>query len=434
MGRRRARGEDLVLPIPRLLSATYAVPTALEGDAAMARTQAALAGRVVDPVGPVAYKLLESAAARLVSLPTTPPLSADFQRYLGVPAELVNRVNAADKSLAVSVTWTPGWPPMHEWAARACAAALAADLGEPLVDVFVPQALAARKARASVPGHPPRPKLSEWVLVFQSAGDHGLWMTTKGMGRFGLPELQVHNVPPQYGKPCCWLVFGIANRLFRLWMSALREHDNSSFAPIPTVFEVGESDVAEAYRAEATGGGRVPVQLIFDPAPDDGADSFLTIQPPDDYPVSAGEYFAYACAEMFGAAEQDIRYVPETDAMEEAIRKAREALPSARTRFLEGSIPVHARLMIKYRLEATDSSEYLWAYVNSWKDPATVLGSSESDALHDPTVRAGRPVVVSADRIVDWGIWVDGRGIVEGGFTNVVALSHGETGDSTLGS
>lgn len=426
--------EDLVLPVPDLLSAAYVVPTTLAGDAAKARIDAALEGRVAEPLAPIARKLLDAGAARLISMDSVPALPTDFQRYLGVPAELVERLNAADKSLAISVRWTPDWPPIHEWAARACAAALADDLRVPLVDTFVPQVLAAGTALASVPGHPPQHKLSEWVLVFQSAGNHGLWMTTKGMGRFGLPELQVRNVPPQYGNPWTRLLSGSASNLLRLWMSALRDRGDSSFARIPAAFEVGESDVAEAYRAEAAGDGRVPVRLTFDPAPDDGADSLLTIQPPDDYPGSAGEYFAYACAQVFGAAEQDIRYVPKTDAMEQAIRKALETLPAARTRFLEGVIPPHARLMIKYRLQATDGSEYPWAYVNSWKDPATVLGSSASDALHDPKVRVGRPVVVNADTIVDWGIWIDGQGIIEGGFTNAVVLGSGVSGDSARGS
>jgi hypothetical protein len=423
--------EDLVLPVPRLLSATYVVPTGLQGDHAKARILAALGQRVADPLGAAVGKVLDAGVARLVSMPAAPPLPAGFQRYLGVPADVVDRVNSADRSLAVSVTWTPGWPPMHEWAARACAAALAGDLGEPLVDTFVPQVLTAGKALASLPGDPPRMKLSDWVLVFQSAGDHGLWTTTKGMGRFGLPELQSRNLPPQYAGPWTQLMTGIASRLFRVWTSALRDRgEPPPFAQIPATIEVSASDVAEAYRAEASdsGGGQVPVRLAFDPAASDETDSFLTIQPPDDYPRPAGEYFAHACAQVFGTQEQEIRYVPGTDAMEQAMRQARQTLSSARARFLKGSGRLNARLMIKYRLQAPGGSEYPWAYVNSWKDPATVLCSSASDALHDPAVRTGSPVAVSAETIVDWAIWIDGQGITEGGFTNDVTLNQGETG------
>jgi hypothetical protein len=421
--------EDLILPVPELLSATYLVPTALDGGAAKSRVDAAVQARVPDPMGTAARKLLEVGAARLVSLAEVPPLSADFQRHLGIPADLMERVSAVERFLAVSVTWKPGWPPVHESVARACAAALADDLGSPLVDAFVPQVLSAEKALATLPDARYQLRLKDWVLVFQSAGHHGLWITTKGMGRFGLPEVQAENVPPQYGNLSASLVTGIADRLLNLWLGALRARGDAAFAQIPGTFEVSETNVADAYGTEPEpDGGSVSVRVTFDPASADGRDSFLTIQPPDDYPGSAGEYFTHACEEVFGRTEREIRYVPATDAMEQAVRKARETLPSARSRFLEGNIPLHARLMVKYKLDSPEGAEFPWAYVNSWKDAGTVLGNSASDAIHDPRVRVGRPVVIGADAITDWGIWVDGQGIVEGGFTNSVAFGVGEPG------
>lgn len=72
----------------------------------------------------------------------------------------------------------------------------------------------------------------------------------KGMGRFGLPELQSHNVPPQYGDQWTKLITGIASRLLSVWTDALRDR-RSPVAQIPAVLEVSESDAAAAYRAEA---------------------------------------------------------------------------------------------------------------------------------------------------------------------------------------
>jgi hypothetical protein len=116
-----------------------------------------------------------------------------------------------------------------------------------------------------------------------------------------------------------------------------------------------------------------------------------------------------------------------TESMERAIKAAREALPAVRTRFLHGDLPVRARLMVKHTLRTPHGTEYPWAYVNSWSNPATVMASSAGSAIHDPHVRTGRPIVISADTVVDWAIWIDGQGIVEGGLTNTVALSQGET-------
>ena len=109
---------------------------------------------------------------------------------------------------------------------------------------------------------------------------------------------------------------------------------------------------------------------------------------------------------------------------------ARSQLPAVRQRFLSGEIPLRARLMVKHRIVATDgsqSSEYPWAYVTAWDDPAKVLGNSAGDAVLDPRVRVGRPIVISAESVVDWAIWTDGEGVVEGGVTNVVASEQGQT-------
>jgi hypothetical protein len=81
--------------------------------------------------------------------------------------------------------------------------------------------------------------------------------------------------------------------------------------------------------------------------------------------------------------------------------------------------------MVKHALMTPTGTEYPWVYVNSWADPAKVLGSSAADAICDPQVRTGRTVVIGANVIVDWAIWIDGRGIVGGGLMNNVALSQG---------
>jgi hypothetical protein len=61
-------------------------------------------------------------------------------------------------------------------------------------------------------------------------------------------------------------------------------------------------------------------------------------------------------------------------------------------------------------------------------DPARVLGNSAGDATLDAGIRAGRPIVVDAGTIIDWAIWIDGKGIVEGGQTNVIAQGHAAQG------
>ncbi len=423
--------EDLILPVPELMSAVYLVPVALSAQAAKDRATAGLSARTASPVGVAARMMLDAGTVTVQVMPSSslPPIPAPLQEFLGVDPELVRAVAAAREFVMVRALSQPGWPPMHEWAGRACAAVLAGEAGVPLVDTGTPKVLTADAALRTLPGaEDARFRLVDWMLVFQSAASGGLRMTTKGLGRFGLPELQVRNVPPQLGNGWTRVLTGLASRLLGTWLNALRERAEPAFAQLPAALEVGAADIARAYDAPGAEGPAIAVRLTFDPSPQDDADSFLSVQPPDDYPASAGEFLAGACAALFGPPGQEIRYLAPSDEMERAMRAARGALPTVRARFLAGDLPPRAQLMIKHEISAPGRAEYPWVYVTSWTDPARVLGNSAGDATLDAGIRAGRPIVVDAGTIIDWAIWIDGRGIVEGGQTNVIAQGHAAQG------
>ena len=415
--------EDLILPVPRLMSAVYLVPVALSAAAARDRAAAGLAARVASPVGVAARMMLDSGTLTVAVVPSSslPPFGGP-PGHRGVDPGLAGVVTATAEFVMIRAVSSPGWPPMHEWAGRACAAVLAAEAGVPLVDTATPQVLTADVALRTLPAaEDDRFRLADWVLVFQSARRGGLSMTTKGLGRFGLPELQVRYVPPQLGRAWTRVLNGVASRLLSIWLRALRDQPGSAFAQLPELLEVREGDIARAYDAPRTDGPAVAVRLTFDPSPEDDADSFVSIQPPDDYPASAGEFMAGVHAALFGQSGLQIRPLAPSEEMDRAVRAAREALPAVRARFLAGDLPPRAQLMIKHEIAAQGRAEYPWAYVTSWADPDRVLGNSAGDAALDPAVRAGRPIVVDAGAIIDWAIWIDGRGIVEGGQTNVIA-------------
>jgi hypothetical protein len=103
--------------------------------------------------------------------------------------------------------------------------------------------------------------------------------------------------------------------------------------------------------------------------------------------------------------------------MDLAIAKARTSLATTRTRFETGELDLHTKLLVKYALAADEGTEYLWAYVTSWRDPDRILATSAVDAVYDPKVRSGRPVVIDTSTVVDWAIEHDELGIVEGGWT-----------------
>ncbi len=427
--------EDLILPVPKLLSAVYLVPVALSAQAAKDRVTAELSARMTGPVGVAARMMLDAGALGVEAVPSSslPPLPGQLQQSLGVAPELVSAVTGAADFVVVRALSVPGWPPMHEWAGRACAAVLAAHAGVPLVDTGTPGVLAADAALRSLPGDGGgRFRLADWMLVFQSAGSEGLWTTTMGLGRFGLPELQVRNVPPQLGKAWARVLTGLASRVLGAWLNALRDRAEPAFAQLPAALEVGRADIARALLipgdARVAEGPAATVRLTFDPSPQESVGNFLSVHPPDDYPASAGEYLTGVCTTLFGPHELQVTYLAPSDEMEQAMRAAREALPAVRARYLAGDLPPQAQLMIKHEISAPGQAEFPWAYVTSWADPGRVLGNSAGDAALDPGIRAGRPIVVDAGTIIDWAIWVDGEGIVEGGQTNVIAqrrATHG---------
>ena len=440
---------SIILPIPELLAATYLIPATLSTGAAQERAREAVAARLDPSLASMVLATLDLPMLVIFEARSgqdVPPLPVMLQRHLGASPEQVRTVDAAASFIEIRGLYRVGWPPVQQWAARAAAAALAADLGVPVVDGFIPRILNAETALAALPGEDLAVRLSDWVLVLRSQGALGLWFTTKGLGRFGLPELQIRNVPPQLARPATVAVTGLASRLLDLWLAALGEAGEAAFAQIPALVEVTGADVACGYTptprgaglidaalsgagldgagpACPPGAGRARVQLTFDPATDDSSDSYLTVLPPGDWPASAGEHLAAVCSALLGAPERDVRKVRAGKAMQQAMTRARESLPSVRARFLSGELGPDQHLLLKHKVAAADGNEYVWAYATSWSQPSRVLASSADDADYDPRIRVGRPIVIDAAAIVDWAIWIDGSGIVEGGWTNDVALS-----------
>ncbi|HEY3953646.1 MAG TPA: DUF2314 domain-containing protein [Streptosporangiaceae bacterium] len=421
--------DSLTLPVPEVLAAVYLVPASMPAEQATTQARAAITRHVAEPLRDIVRDMLDRPilTMRLRPASALPPVPARLQEYLGADPAHIQTVSEAAALITVRAVSFPGSPPMHELAARAAAAALAAEMDLPIVDTRVPQILSAGAALAALPGQDRRLPISHWVQVFLAAQAAGLCITTKGLGRFGLPELQLHNVPPQLGRPCTMALTGLASRLLSLWWGALRGDSRPAFVELPTMVEISGADVARAYQAAPGGSGQATVRLAFDPATEEHSDSFLTVLPPAGYTASAGEHLSGMCDALFGTDPPELRWVaPATEAMDRAMSTARQTMPDARARFVAGQLPPGAQMMVKHRVTRTrpqdQGEEFVWAYVTSWREAGTVLGNSADDAVRDPQIRAGRPVVIDAATIVDWALWIDGPGIVEGGWTNEVAL------------
>ncbi|MFI5910125.1 DUF2314 domain-containing protein [Dactylosporangium sp. NPDC051541] len=414
---------EIVLSVPENVMATYVVATTRPPADPVAAARDA-AGRVVGPLREAVLKMLDGPLMSVTVVPAgdAPPLPIDHLRIFGAQAEGLRAILDATHYVVCQAVFGAGWPPAHEWHARAVAAGIAADTGGTLVDLFTPQILDPAAALASLPGPDGRSLFSAWVAVPQSTGDRGLWMTTRGLGRFGLPELQVLDVPPTLARAWTSALTGLARALVVRWAQAVERARGEAFVRIPHDLTVTEADAVFAYGSipgPDAGQRSALVQLRLD-VDDPDLDAVLTVVPPDGFSFSAGEFLARVAAELFGVESTSVRHAPDDERMQAAVATAREALPQARTRFLAGEFGQDQHLIVKHRLTRGEATELIWSTVTLWPDARRLHGVSMSDAEIDPAVRTGRPTVVREPEVVDWGVWVDGEGIVEGGWTNAV--------------
>lgn len=74
--------------------------------------------------------------------------------------------------------------------------------------------------------------------------------------------------------------------------------------------------------------------------------------------------------------------------------------------------------MVRY--EVADDQPFRWARVESWADDDHAIVSDSGQEL-SPAVKPGAAIPVETERIMDWAIWIDGKGITEGALTESVS-------------
>jgi hypothetical protein len=414
------RDDVVLLEVPETVQALYIVPAQAPPD----NPAAFLRGLDVDRWhGTLREMLANLLAGSMVPIEIRPvdtmtPLPLDLLEAMGATQEQLRRVQTASHYVVSVLQSQSGWPPVHEWMARALAIVIAERLGSDIVDVLNYHVLDIAAATRTLPDERDRIRLADWVWIEHSADSTGYWCTTNGLRRFGLPELQTLGTPPHVIGAWGQTMTAIAHRVLGAWAQRLADDRHVAFVELPAHVEVGRDDVALAYRRPLPAdGGSATVRLALDPGATPAQHSFLTIHPPLSWAGSAGEYISGVCAALFGARPGGIRHAAPSELMDRAIATARAGLTGIRRRFEAGELDLHEKLLVKYTVIADRGTEYLWAYVTSWRDPERVLATSAADALYDPKVRAGRPVVVATETIIDWAVEHDELGIVEGGWT-----------------
>lgn len=349
------------------------------------------------------------------------------------PGELDERRFLEATHMVVIITHDLPRPPrLGLWLALAAARALAEASGGVVLDPDFPRLLPQEDNGEDLPASG-RIHIGSHILVPQSIGNKGLlWTTTKGLSKFGLPELEVRDAPPNLNTPIGYLVTGAAQRLAR---QVLELAMNSEAEPkeilLQPVLRISLEDVVAARTDELPeppeegARGWVEVGLEYHPGrPDD--DSFLRLTPPPGTREKPGVWWSTAVTEVFGSGESTLRNVKsDSEAMEAAHMQAVSELPRAKQRFAAGLQPGEM-LIVKHGFPTGgDQHEFMWLSVNTWRgDRLTCQLMNSPEIRRD--LRTGQIVELLEAELFDWAI-MRPDGEIEGGYTNRVVMQ--ESGD-----
>jgi hypothetical protein len=429
---------ELVLPVPEVTSATYLVPVPAAMSTAEARRQVskAVEARLTGPLRMLMTEWLAKGAVQVAAGPAgpTPPglldkpsLGTHEQRVFLARARTLVQFTATQRTSLMG---------MQEWKACGPAAALAAGLGAPVLDLQGAQVLTAEDALAAMPETTLTLPASisqdltislpfrSWVRIHTLHIPGAIGVVTNGMRRFGLPEFRMGPASPDLREELTSLLNGVAYRFWSYLLARAQDTPKAAgllrlprFLRVPAEMEIHRRDLDNANGVPNRGGMYARIGLGFDPAPDEGLWDWLTVCPPASWDESWEDFVADTCHAMFGFEKPSWHYIPELGAFLDALDTAKQTLPEARSRFLRGDLPPGGRLMVRHDTE--DADELRWARVESWEDAGTVVVCDTGREL-TPGVRPSPPVTIDAGQIADWGIWVDGRGVVEGAGTEGV--------------
>jgi hypothetical protein len=178
--------------------------------------------------------------------------------------------------------------------------------------------------------------------------------------------------------------------------------------------DIHRRDLDRADGVPNRGGTSTVIGLRFDPPQGEDTTNWLTVCPPSSWAMDWQDFIASTCHALFGFEKPRGHYIPELSALLDAVADATRTLPQARSRFLRGDLPPGGQLMVRHG--TADTSEFWWAKVESWESAEHAIVRDTGRELA-PGVRPSSPVTIKTRQIADWGIWVDGMGIIEGART-----------------
>lgn len=326
-----------------------------------------------------------------------------------------------------------GPPRFGFWAAAAAARALAEASGGVILDPDFPRLLKLDTLTEDLPADG-RIQVTDHIMVPRSVDQRGLmWMTTKGVAKFGLPELEIRDAPPNLAEALGYVINATAQHLAQqLWRLHAEREEPPKELPVGPEIRISLEDVSAAYGGDDFTGPPEGTQgwamLRLEHHPGRGrSDDFVRLVAPLGVREKHSVWLNGVLADLLGLGESTLRNVKtDSEAMEAAHLQAVSELPVIKQRFQGGLLPGET-LIVKYGFPTqAEHNEYMWLAVNTWRGDRL-----QTQLMNNPQIRkdlrAGQPVEIREADIFDWALMLP-NDEMEGGYTNRVVMRDGEPG------
>jgi uncharacterized protein YegJ (DUF2314 family) len=379
--------------------------------------------------GVLSGKLLELHFGPKKSLPP-PPLHQLQHRETGA-AEL-ERLKAATHYALVSVKDRPGRL-RHTGLRGAIAAsrALAEQLSGVILDPVLGEVEPIASSMELLPSDV-RPRITKHIVVTYSVDERGLgWMTTQGMSKFGLPELQIKEYPPDLSGDLCRIVNGVGRYLLTALAVQADRGPRSKVLRLGPEIRLTREEMAEAgeqppHQRTSNTRGWTEIRLRYEPGRGDET-PFLTLTSPSGFKGDHGVWLHSISSDLFGTEDpRQVRSIEsENPAMIAAHDRAVAELPGVKRRFQAGLRPGET-LLVKHGFPTRNGGhEYMWVVVNTWKG-ALIQGQLANDPVVRTDMRPGQKVHLYDSDVFDWMLDLP-DGSDRGNYTGAVATAEGRT-------
>jgi hypothetical protein len=349
----------------------------------------------------------------------------EMHDMIGGGKEATRRFERARHRTRVVATVAPCSRPLHASAALAVARALAAEVNGVVMQGNSFQLLSPKTYRLASGVHGGFSPLDHGRSLGSPEGPGLMYLRYYSLAAFGLPDLEVHNVPHAVWTQIGDLLNVVALLLVERVLAQLTSGDvepGKTTVRIPLLLEVTTADIRRVKPDFSSSvSGSAEVRLKLDPrgghrppgvrAPLRLGPS-LTVGPPDGEEDPGGWAYRF-CETLVGPAEQAFQV---TDLQEVARWAAatREELPGLKQRFTQGL----GRAALKVKVPMSDADRagaargiemLVWVSVERWYEDEMV---GRIEALGHPL--AGTETRFPAEVVLDWQV-VHDDGRSEGG-------------------